>query len=193
MSYRKRWVGGSSGRDKLPIGAVYPAWANSSRSSLAGFSSNSATSTVPVCMAGRWPWPLGRRGWSGRAPPPRARAGSARAPGQGLHGPGLCDPTAPRLQEKGRPAGHAERLNENEPFKAFQGVEKPLDQTPIGEWLRDIGEAGWQAIKPLVLLEAEGPNRMRTLIGHWLLMPVELKRHARQLKACLYALAGWVD
>jgi hypothetical protein len=72
-------------------------------------------------------------------------------------------------------------------------VEKPLDQTRIGEWLRDVGEAGWQAIKPLVWSEAEGPNRMRALIGHWLLMPVELKRHARQLKACLYALAGWVD
>ena len=49
-----------------------------------------------------------------------------------------------------------------------------------------------QALKLLHLPEAEAPKRMRTLLRHLLLIPVELKRHARQLKACLYAPAGWV-
>jgi hypothetical protein len=57
--------------------------------------------------------------------------------------------------------------------------------------------AGWAwnlmaALKLLHLPEAEAPKRLRTLIRHLLLIPVELKRHARQLKACLYAPAGWV-
>ena len=54
---------------------------------------------------------------------------------------------------------------------------------------------GWnrlQALKLLHLPETEAPKRMRTLLRHLRLMPVELKRHARQLKACLYAPAGWV-
>jgi hypothetical protein len=56
--------------------------------------------------------------------------------------------------------------------------------------------AGWawnlmQALKLLHLPEAEAPKRLRTLIRHLLLIPVELKRHARQFKACLYAPAGW--
>ena len=54
---------------------------------------------------------------------------------------------------------------------------------------------GWnllQALKLLHLPESEAPKRLRTLVRHLLLMPVELKRHARQLKACLYAPAGWV-
>ena len=57
--------------------------------------------------------------------------------------------------------------------------------------------AGWawnlmQALKLLHLPQEESPKRMRTLIRHLLMIPVELKRHARQLKACLYAPAGWV-
>ena len=57
--------------------------------------------------------------------------------------------------------------------------------------------AGWawnrmQALKLLHLPEEPSPKRMRTLIRHLLLIPVELKWHARQLKACLYAPAGWV-
>jgi hypothetical protein len=54
---------------------------------------------------------------------------------------------------------------------------------------------GWnllQALKLLHLPESEAPKRLRTLVRHLLLMPVELKRHARQVKACLYAPAGWV-
>src|SRR5438445_396073 len=54
---------------------------------------------------------------------------------------------------------------------------------------------GWnllQALKRLHLPEREAPKRLRTLVRHLRLMPVELKRHARQLKACLYAPAGWV-
>jgi len=49
-----------------------------------------------------------------------------------------------------------------------------------------------QALKLLHLPAEEAPKRMRTLLRHLLLIPVELKRHARQLKACLYAPAGWV-
>ena len=49
-----------------------------------------------------------------------------------------------------------------------------------------------QALKLLHLPQSEAPKRMRTLLRHLLLIPVELKRHARQLKACLYAPAGWV-
>jgi hypothetical protein len=49
-----------------------------------------------------------------------------------------------------------------------------------------------QALKLLHLPPSEAPKRMRTLLRHLLLIPVELKHHARQLKACLYAPAGWV-
>ena len=49
-----------------------------------------------------------------------------------------------------------------------------------------------QALKLLHLPVAQAPQRMRTLVRHLLLIPVEVKRHARQLKACLYAPAGWV-
>lgn len=54
---------------------------------------------------------------------------------------------------------------------------------------------GWnllQALKLLHLPVEEAPKRMRTLVRHLLLIPVQLKRHARQWKACLYAPAGWV-
>lgn len=61
----------------------------------------------------------------------------------------------------------AERLNEDEPFKAFLGVEKLPDPTAIGQWLRDIGEAGWQVLRRIsrefvawVLARAE-PARYR--------------------------------
>lgn len=49
-----------------------------------------------------------------------------------------------------------------------------------------------QALKLLHLPAEEAPKRMRTLLRLLLLIPVELKRHARGLKACLYAPAGWV-
>jgi hypothetical protein len=48
-----------------------------------------------------------------------------------------------------------------------------------------------QALKLLHLPAEEAPKRMRTLLRHLLLIPVELKRPARRLKACLYAPAGW--
>jgi hypothetical protein len=49
-----------------------------------------------------------------------------------------------------------------------------------------------QALKLLHLPETQAPKRMRTLLRHLLLIPVELKRHARGRKTCLYAPAGWV-
>lgn len=47
------------------------------------------------------------------------------------------------------------------------------------------------ALKLIHLPESEQPKRVRTLIRHLLLVPVELIRHARQIKACLYLPAGW--
>jgi hypothetical protein len=49
-----------------------------------------------------------------------------------------------------------------------------------------------QALKLIHLPESEQPKRVRTLIRHLLFLPVELKRHARRLKACLFVPAGWV-
>lgn len=59
------------------------------------------------------------------------------------------------------------------------------------------GLASWaynvlQALKLIPLPESEQPKRVRTLIRHLRLLPVELKRHARRLKACLFVPAGWV-
>jgi hypothetical protein len=47
-----------------------------------------------------------------------------------------------------------------------------------------------QALKLIHLPEAEAPRRVRTLIRHLLLIPVQLKRHGRRLKACLFVPAG---
>jgi hypothetical protein len=48
------------------------------------------------------------------------------------------------------------------------------------------------ALKLIYLPEEHQPKRMRTLIRHLLMIPVELTRHARQIKAALYVPAGWV-
>jgi hypothetical protein len=48
------------------------------------------------------------------------------------------------------------------------------------------------ALKLIHLPESEQPKRVRTLIRHLLLVPVEITRHARQWKACLYLPAGWI-
>jgi hypothetical protein len=49
-----------------------------------------------------------------------------------------------------------------------------------------------QALKLIHLPESEQPKRVGTLIRHLLLLPVQIKRHARRLKACLFVPAGWV-
>ncbi len=49
-----------------------------------------------------------------------------------------------------------------------------------------------QALKLIYLPAEHQPKRVRTLRHHLLLIPIELKRHARRLKACLYIPAGWV-
>jgi hypothetical protein len=61
----------------------------------------------------------------------------------------------------------AERLNEDEALKALLGIEKFPDQSALGEWLRAVGEPGWQALRELTrqfvrwaLLRAE-PGRYR--------------------------------
>jgi len=50
-----------------------------------------------------------------------------------------------------------------------------------------------QALKLLHLPAEHHPKRIKTLIHHLLLIPVEIKRHARKLKAVFFAPAGWVD
>jgi len=49
-----------------------------------------------------------------------------------------------------------------------------------------------QGLKLIHLPDPEQSKRVRTLIRHLLLLPVEIKRHARRLKACLFVPAGWV-
>ena len=49
-----------------------------------------------------------------------------------------------------------------------------------------------QALQLIHLPAEQTPRRIRTLIRHLLLVPVELVRHARRRKACLYVPAGWV-
>jgi len=48
------------------------------------------------------------------------------------------------------------------------------------------------ALQLLYLSAEQTPRRIRTLIRHLLLVPVEMVRHARRWKACLYVPAGWV-
>lgn len=50
-----------------------------------------------------------------------------------------------------------------------------------------------QAMKLLYLPEEHQPKRVRTIIHHLLLIPVEIKRHARQLKAVCFVPAGWIQ
>jgi len=62
-------------------------------------------------------------------------------------------------------------------------------------WYYTLAVLAWNLIQALKLLHlpvTEAPKRMRMLLRHLLLIPVELKRPAQQLKACLYAPAGWV-
>jgi hypothetical protein len=49
-----------------------------------------------------------------------------------------------------------------------------------------------QALKLIYLPAEHQPKRVRTLLHQLLLIPIELKRHAHRLKACLYIPAGWV-
>jgi len=49
-----------------------------------------------------------------------------------------------------------------------------------------------QALKLLYLPKSEALKRVRTLIQHLLLIPVEMGRHARQIKTSLYMPADWV-
>jgi hypothetical protein len=49
-----------------------------------------------------------------------------------------------------------------------------------------------QAIKVIYLPPEHQPKRIRTLLQHLLLIPVEIKRHARGIKAVFFAPAGWL-
>jgi hypothetical protein len=50
-----------------------------------------------------------------------------------------------------------------------------------------------QAMKLLYLPDEHQPKRVRTIIHHLLLIPVEIKRHARQMKAVCFVAAGWIE
>ena len=50
-----------------------------------------------------------------------------------------------------------------------------------------------QAMKLLYLPDEHQPKRARTIIHHLLLIPVEIKRHARQLKVVCFVAAGWIE
>ena len=50
-----------------------------------------------------------------------------------------------------------------------------------------------QAIKVIYLPVEHQPKRIRTLLHHLLLIPVEIKRHARGMKAVFFAPAGWLE
>ncbi len=50
-----------------------------------------------------------------------------------------------------------------------------------------------QALKLLHMSPEHQPKRIRTLLHHLLLVPVEIKRHARMMKVLFYAPAGWVQ
>lgn len=49
-----------------------------------------------------------------------------------------------------------------------------------------------QALKLVYLPPEHQPKRVRTLLHHLLLIPVEIRRHARSFKVLFYAPAGWV-
>jgi hypothetical protein len=49
-----------------------------------------------------------------------------------------------------------------------------------------------QALKVIYLPAEHQPKRIRTLLHHLLLIPVEIKRHARRMKAVFFAPAGWM-
>jgi hypothetical protein len=50
-----------------------------------------------------------------------------------------------------------------------------------------------QALKVIYLPPEHQPKRIRTLLHHLLLIPVEIKRHARRVKAVFFAPAGWLE
>lgn len=58
--------------------------------------------------------------------------------------------------------------------------------------LATLGYNVLQALQMIHLPAEQAARRIRTLIRHLLLVPVEMVRHARRLKACLYVPAGWV-
>jgi len=49
-----------------------------------------------------------------------------------------------------------------------------------------------QTLKVVYLPAEHQPKRIKTLLHHLLLIPVEIKRHARRLKAACYIPAGWI-
>jgi len=105
--------------NKVSVGAVHRAGPNSSRSTPASFSSNSATPTNPVCMAASWPWRPCREEFGPakriqRQPAPDPRTHQGKGP-HALGGDGTqlrhCFTTG------GVSLANAERLHEQEPPK----------------------------------------------------------------------------
>jgi hypothetical protein len=59
--------------------------------------------------------------------------------------------------------------------------------------LASLAYNGLMALKLLHMPPEDQPKRIGTLIRHLLLVPVEIKRHARRLVACMYVPAGWLE
>lgn len=69
---------------------------------------------------------------------------------------------------------------------------KRLDANNSYYLLASLAYNAMQALKYLYLPVEHHPKRIKTLLHHLLLIPVEIKRHARKIKAVLFAPAGWV-
>jgi len=86
-----------------------------------------------------------------------------------------------------------EQWNEIRRRVLVHGESKRSILRETGMHWRTLVYNAYVALRLIHLPEGEQPRRIRTLMRHLLLIPVEIKRHARRLKAALYAPAGWVE
>ena len=56
-----------------------------------------------------------------------------------------------------------------------------------------IAYNAFMALKLIYLPEEDQPKRIKTIMRHLLLIPVEIKRHARRLKVLMFLPAGWLQ
>lgn len=77
------------------------------------------------------------------------------------------------LTSGGASLADAERLNDDQALKALLGIERFPDQTSLGEWLRNVGTEGWQALR-----------RINRDLARWILDRAQLGRyeHAGRLE-----------
>ena len=104
-------------------------------------------------------------------------------------------PTAKRVFERHRLKGDKERAFSE--LLSDMDLHHPpcqrLDANNCYYLLAALAFNALQALKLIYLPPEHHPKRIKTLIHHLLLIPVEIKRHARKLKAVFFAPAAWVD